>query len=449
MAADSRNKRLILLELNEVNFDIVKKYLDLYPRKFKAMEKLIAGAQIKTSSEKKYEELEPWIQWVSVHTGKSYCEHKIFRLGDIVGSNESQIFEKLEDAGIRVGCLSPMNAENRLRNPAYFIPDPWTRTATDRSWWSKTLSRAVSQAVNDNSHSRITLTSAASILAGLVRFAKFRHYKTYLGLIARSCGAPWRKALALDLLLHDWHMSLFDRTQPQFSTLFLNAGAHIQHHYFFNAEPIRLQGGMRNPSWYVPPNIDPIHEMITVYDKVVGEYLNRDDLEMILATGLSQRPYDRTKFYYRLKDHAAFLTRINIKFDKTYPRMTRDFLVEFSSEAEANTAEITLRKIRVEPEGEPIFAEIDNRGKSLFVTLTYPNEITEEMRINAGDQFLALKNHVAFVAIKNGMHQEEGFAFFTPRVASVAPSNHDHVKSVHDAIANFFGANCSPNLIGT
>ena len=119
--------KVILLELNEINFDFVEKYL-------KSGEDLPAFSNVlnkkiyKTSSENEYEHLEPWIQWVSAHTGKKFNEHKIFRLGDIVNSNELQIYEKLEQHGFSVGAISPMNTKNNLKNPAYFIPDPWTKT---------------------------------------------------------------------------------------------------------------------------------------------------------------------------------------------------------------------------------------------------------------------------------------------------------------------------------
>ena len=36
-----------------------------------------------TNSEEEYKLLEPWVQWVSVYTGKRPNDHKIFRLGDI------------------------------------------------------------------------------------------------------------------------------------------------------------------------------------------------------------------------------------------------------------------------------------------------------------------------------------------------------------------------------
>ena len=45
---------------------------------------------------------------------------------------------------------------------------------------------------------------------------------------------------------------------------------------------------------------------------------------------------------------------------------------------------------------------------------------------------------VSFVAIKNGMHQEEGFAFFTPNIANYAPPDKAHVAELGNAIKNYF-----------
>ena len=61
---------------------------------------------------------------------------------------------------------------------------------------------------------------------------------------------PWRKALFLDKLLYEVHRTLFKRKGPDFSTIFLNVGAHIQHHYFFNSS-ISEENKLINPEWYV------------------------------------------------------------------------------------------------------------------------------------------------------------------------------------------------------
>ena len=120
--------KTILLGLNELNFDYIKFYINqgLLPNFKKILE---TQPTIETVSEKDYKLLEPWVQWVTIHSGKAYNEHKVFRLGDIVNHpGGSQLFEELENDGLLVGAVSPFNADNRLRNPAFFVPDPWTKT---------------------------------------------------------------------------------------------------------------------------------------------------------------------------------------------------------------------------------------------------------------------------------------------------------------------------------
>ncbi len=432
-------KKLILLELNEINFDVVQRYLDTRTDAFPALRRLMASRRIRTTSENRYELLEPWIQWPSVHTGMSFEEHGVFRLGDMALADKPQFFEELERRGWRVGAVSPMNAANRLRESVYFIPDPWTSTPTDGSWWSRALGAAISQAVNDNAQAHIQPRSILHLLLGLTRFAQPKNYLEYFRLAIRSRGAPWRRALFLDLFLHDLHLGLFLARDANFSVLFMNAGAHIQHHYFLNAEPLREEIAARNPEWYATSDSDPVAEMLAVYDRVIADYQSLKGVEVIVATGLSQSPYDRVKYYYRLKDHSAFLGLIGVKPSVVLPRMTRDFLVKFSDVNSAVQAEQRLAAVFAGAERVRLFGEIDNRGTSLFVTLTYPDEIGPGTEFHMDGLSRKLAPHVAFVAIKNGMHQEGGFAFFSDGLARLAPEEGAHVKELHVSVMEFFG----------
>jgi len=434
----ARARKLVLIELNEVNFEVAALYVDsLGLKNFKA---LLNGPKTRTSSESAYEQLEPWIQWVSAHSGQTAAEHGVFRLGDIVGTRVPQMFEQLEEKGVSVGCVSAMNAENRLKNPAYFVPDPWTSTPTDGSFWSRALSAAVSQTVNDNAKGRISARSAAALALGLLRFARPSNYATYAKLAFRSRGAPWRKALFLDLFLHDFHWSLLKNRKPRFSTLFLNAGAHIQHHYLFNSKAA-VKAAQRNPAWYADPDADPFAEMLTVYDRLLGDYLSlQPSSDILVATGLTQQPYEKLKYYYRLTDHAAFLTHAGIVFDHVLPRMTRDFLIEFKSEADASTAQTLLASFRGASDGAPIFGDMENRGTSLFLSLVCPNEIGVDFRAEYDGGSMLLAPWVTFVAIKNGMHSPNGFAFFRGEISRHAPPDGAHVKNLHGTVMSFFGA---------
>ena len=134
--------KLLFIQLNEINFDLVDKYLSTSKESKFTNLRIIRNTyqSFDTYAEDEYKNLEPWIQWPSIYLGKDFNQHKIFRLGDIVNlTSEKQIFEIIEDRGFKVGAISPMNAENRLKNPSYFIPDPWTNTHSDNSSYSKRL----------------------------------------------------------------------------------------------------------------------------------------------------------------------------------------------------------------------------------------------------------------------------------------------------------------------
>tara|TARA_B100000768_G_scaffold155656_1_gene152839 strand:+ start:7305 stop:8621 length:1317 start_codon:yes stop_codon:yes gene_type:complete len=435
---NQKEKKLVFVELNEINFDVVKSYLKIGV-KLPAFNRIFKEGLLITKSELDYENLEPWIQWPSVHTGLNYEEHKTFRLGDFVKSNKKQFFEKVEEAGYKVGAISPMNASNNLVNPAYFIPDPWTQTQSDGSFFSNGIANAVSQAVNDNSSSKLTFSTILNLALAFIFLVHPLRLIPMIGYAINALGSPWRKALFLDKLLHEIHITLYKRKKPNFSTLFLNAGAHIQHHYYFNS-PFVESEELKNPSWYIEESKDPFLEMLKVYDSILLDLFELKNSELIIATGLSQTPYTHLKFYYRLQDHKSFLDSMEIVYKDVVPRMTRDFLVTFNSIDEAARAESKLKEIYVDNKIH-LFEEIDNRGKDLFVVLTYPHEIKEKTTINIEEKVLNLNEFTTFVAIKNGEHQEKGFAYFSGGVKKFAPTNYSHVSNIHNTVLSFFNVN--------
>ena len=73
------------------------------------------------------------------------------------------------------------------------------------------------------------------------------------------------------------------------------------------------------------------------------------------------------------------------------------------------------------------------------MTLTYPDEITDLTEYVVGDNTQRLKPLVSFVAIKNGMHQAQGFAFFTSGIQAHAPKDMAHVSNIGKCILSYFG----------
>ena len=401
--------KTILLGLNELNFDYIKFYINqgLLPN-FKKI--FNTQPPIETTSENEYKLLEPWVQWVTIHSGKSYKEHNIFRLGDIVNYPElSQIFEELEAEGLSVGAVSPFNAENRLTNPVFFIPDPWTKTKASGNWIVKALYQAVHQSVNDNAKSKLNFKSMISLGVGLLLYVPLLRWSHYLKTILKV-NKPGAKAIILDSLLADVHLTLWKKYKPDFSNLFLNSGAHIQHHYLFNSKA--YQGDIKNPEWYCQKDFDPLIQILSEYDKQIEKLLKLKNVKIIVATGLHQQPHENLTFYWRLKDHVKFADMIGIKkFTEILPRMSRDFLVKFNNEKDTVNAEKLLNSFYASNDNVKIF-EVDNRGTSLFVELVYPNDIEDNGSIYSKESNLKLekfKSYLAFVAIKNGEHNGIGY----------------------------------------
>jgi hypothetical protein len=410
---------VLLLELNEINFEHVRAYVAL--GKLPVLGRLVdTHGLTETTSEQNYEELEPWIQWVTAHTGLSLAEHGVFRLGDIVDGNLRQIWEALEEQGLKVGAISPMNAKNRCRDAAFFLPDPWTRTDVTGSAILRRLHGAVAQSVNDNAQARLTPASAVNLLTALLAYAAPANYGAYLSLMAPALRHKWLKALVLDRLLADIFVRETRRKRPDFASLFLNAGAHIQHHYMFNAEVYAGPG--TNPDWYLAKDVDPVRQVYELYDRIVGQVERAfPKARLMIATGLHQDPHSQVTYYWRLKDHAAFLRSADVPFQRVEPRMSRDFMIFCASPEEAAQAERRLESLRA-MDGTPLF-EIDNRGQDLFAMLTWSHDIGADFEYRIGNRTeRGLRDAVSFVAIKNGDHNGVGYLIDTGLASGEAPA---------------------------
>jgi hypothetical protein len=405
-AAMQKGKMLLFLELNEVNFEYLEGYI---ARGFLPNFKTFLGqyGYAETTSEKHYEQLEPWIQWVTAHTGLTLAEHGIFRLGDITGSDIEQIWEKLAARGLSVGAISPMNAKCRLDSADFFVPDPWTSTDLVADPVVKRLYGAIAQAVNDNAQSRVTSQSLLNLAVGGLLSAAPSNYGQYLQYVAKAKSHPWKRAIFLDQLLADLFVKSVRTHQTNFATLFLNAAAHIQHHYLFSSAV--YDGAMRNPDWYVDPAQDPLLDVYTAYDRILGRIRTRfPSARIMLATGLHQDPHPNVTYYWRIRDHAAFLKKIDVQYKSVEPRMSRDFLLTCETVEAAVAAEVRLNAAYAD-DGSRLF-EVDNRGNDLFVMLIYPSDINKTTCFSINDQkFMQFVDDVAFVAIKNGEHNGIGY----------------------------------------
>ena len=399
---------MILLALNELNLDYIKGYIS--EGKLTNFKRLLQNGTVNTVSEEKYELLEPWIQWATVQTGKSYNEHQILRLGDIVDKPDlKQIFEDLEDNGLSIGAISPFNADNRLKSSKFFIPDPWTQTRASGGYIINKLSNTISKLVNGNAGGKFGALNLLWLIVGGVKYIRIKRWPKFLIFFLKH-KKPGIKAAILDLILLEVFVTLQKKHKPDYSHIFFNGGARVQHHYMFNSS--RYKGVLKNPEWYCPANWDPLFMMLETYDLIIGDLLKSGE-RIIGVTGLHQVPHEEQTYYWRPLDHKMFLIEAGVKGEfSVIPRMSRDFLIFTSSINHAIEVETHLNKFSDSIRNKPVF-NVDNRGESLFVEIVYDDDIHEGMTFN-GPVSVSLNNlrsKLAFVAIKNGKHNGLGYVF--------------------------------------
>ncbi len=422
-------KKLIFIQLNEINFDELKKYSKHY--KFKFFNENFFEKLVITKSEEKYEFLEPWIQWVSIYTGLEAKDHKIFRLGEFEDKNLSQFYKLIENKGYSVGAIGPMNFNNNLKMPLYYIPDPWSRLESDNKWINILITKTIKKFVNENSSKSKSYFDYLKLFFIFLIFFRFKNLKLLIKLITKI-NNHWNKALLFEFIINNIHLKKIEKHNPDFSSIFFNSGAHIQHHYYFNS---RFYNKIKNPEWYVKKTEDPVFEMFKFYDEILLEYFSNPKYDLIIATGLRQIPYDRIKYYYRLKNHEDFLKKISVKYKKVTPKMSRDFIIDFENLDDTKNAKKIFDDLNTYND-KKIFL-VDLKQNSMFVTLIINEDITKNYPIRINDKnFIDLDKYINFIALKNGMHDQKGYFYSNFEKPSMA--NNQHIKTIFGVIDNYF-----------
>lgn len=421
---------IFFLQLNEINFDYIDRYIELgHLPNFKSL--FDTHGYVETTSETEHHLANPWIQWPTVHTGLSYDEHQIFRLGDIVKTEHPMIYEVLENNGISIGALAAFNAKNTTKNPKFFVPDPWTKTPFSGTNDLRRIYEALCQITNDYAKRKISKDSYLNLLSGGFSNMNKKYLPEYMSETLHYLrGKTWFRAIICDRLLIDTFLAQCKKHQPQFATVFLNGGAHLQHHYLFSSQA--YTGDRTNPEWHVAKDEDPLLDVLTLYDSALADLLTYaksvPGARIILATALHQNPHERETYYYRLDDHEKFLADIGITYSSTYNLMTEDFVLTFENEQLAAQAEQKIlaahtidteeifyvetadKAIRTLNKSSQIF-HTENRGKDIYIQLKPVSAlIPEKAKISCGDVVINnFGNLVTLAQVKNTHHHGVGY----------------------------------------
>ena len=384
--------RLILLELNELSPVLMEKFMAA--GKVPNFKRLHDESQVSiTEAETRAPDLEPWIQWVTVHSGVPYQEHQIHHLGDGNQLDHKSLWDLASDAGKSVWVCGSMNINYEQPINGWVLPDPWVRkTPPYPEEELGAYYRFVSANVQEHTSGKVPLSRSEQ-----VDFLKFmaRHglrpgtVASIMRQIAseRFSKTGWRRAVILDRLQLDvfrWH---YKRAQPDFATFFLNSTAHYQHLYWRNMEPEHFKV---KPE----PGEQEVYQEAILYgyqqmDKMLPKLLSLagPDTAVVLLTALSQQPsvkYEDIggKVLYRPNDFDTLLDAIDIPGGEVTPVMAEEFNIDFPSEEAAEAAEAKLEAMNVN--GEPAMRS-KREGNGIKSGCKVWRQLDDDAKLTLGD----------------------------------------------------------------
>tara|TARA_B100000965_G_scaffold406269_1_gene444302 strand:- start:2711 stop:3985 length:1275 start_codon:yes stop_codon:yes gene_type:complete len=398
------NKKLILIELNEFNKELLEKAvikLNLPNIKY-----LLSLKYTKTYSVdlEEHQGLDPWVQWVSIHTGVPLLIHKVKRLGEVPNLKNAQIWEELSEKGITSGVWGAMNAsKNDSKGCKFFLPDPWTFS---ESAFPEKLNRFLS--LPRYYAKNYIKPSIFSLVKTSLKTASVIFDKIYLISLV-----PEISYSLLSLFKHGIHnyvlFSLFDLIstrlfinfkiylRPSFSLVFLNSLAHLQHHKWdkiFINEPTKF--------------------CLLTIDKILGMIFKTitEDEALIVTNGLSQKNVQGENYcIYRQKNPSDFLLSIGISFIDIEQCMTNESHIFFKTIEEKEKATEILSNVRF---GDQCLfdVEIDKiNSLKLYYQFDYFDFIEPNSKFNIGSSEYDFYEYFTLLARRTGSHVPEGDLF--------------------------------------
>ena len=412
-------------------------------------------------------ELEPWIQWYSVHTGLAYDQHKVFHLTDGPAAGHEDIWRALGNLGISTGNFSSMNAAVTPLAGSFGLPDPW---CTSERAHPPSL-----QVFQDFIQSQVQEYTNRSRKDNVVELAKFAAFLMTSGLAPATASsiisqltnekigsgdASWKRAVYLDRLLFDVFRHYFKKQRPGFSTFFANSTAHYQHAYWRHMQPEAFlnKPDAREEELYKDAILFGYQSM----DHLLGQFFRLEEeagAMLILMTALSQQPFLKYEDiggqrFYRPHNVEQMLRDAGIDFIDVQPVMTHQFAARFATNEEATRARETLDRHKVD--AGRVFETRLEGDCSVYFGCTLREKISMDASMIAGNETLRFGD--VFYQIdgaKSGCHHPDGVLW----IKTGAHHKHADKASILDlfptlidwyggAATGYAGRSLLPDLVG-
>jgi hypothetical protein len=314
-------QKVLLLEFNEINWPVVDRLIEergagFLPNFVRLREQ---GAWAQQSAVERPPLLDPWITWVTLHTGVSPAVHGASVLEqDSETISAKRTWQYVAEAGRSVGVFGSISAYPPKPLKGFMVPGPFAPsddTFPDSLRPVQAINRRYTQAHNKTSRS-----------PGVVEGLRIGSRLLGLGLRPSTClrvaaqllrervspHMRWRRVSLQPLMNFDFFDKLYRRERPDFATWHSNHAAHYMHHYW------RAWDDSNFPSKAPPGEREKFGDAVPYGYRICDELLGRamrlidDQTVLVLASSMGQQPYvsekyDQGKIVVRIKDIGTLL----------------------------------------------------------------------------------------------------------------------------------------------
>jgi hypothetical protein len=417
-ASAGQSARLLLIELNEFNPQFLARMAEQLKLLNTAKIFSMCKAETSTADLVEHQGLDPWVQWVGVHCGKPTTEHGIRRLGATRTQTLRQIWHLLAQHGYTWGVWGAMNAP--LGNPLgckFFMPDPWS---FDEAAFPHRLDDllALPRYVATNYLEIDRKKVMAKGLRLLCFFAPPSHWPLvadFAAEMARALAATGPSVHAfstlLDYLSVLYFLRLRRKTRPDFSLIFLNHIAHLQHQFW-------VDGDEQHPEMALGLRLNDAMLGLLLAARSAGEAL-------VVMNGLKQENVaKRGSHVYRQIDPRATLKAIGIEHGRVEQCMTNDAHILFRNMRDADNAQTRLERCRLSDGHRAFFVERESPVE-VFYQLAFEHEVAGSTRLLCGDRALRFYDVFQLICERTGAHVPEGDVFYDGLAIPQQLANHE------------------------
>lgn len=310
----ARPRKVLLAEFNEITWRLVDPFCKrgVLPEFARLQREGARGAPIATEVPP---ELDPWISWTSLYTGRPQEEHNVHFLEQPPETvNGPRVWEIAADAGKTLGIFgSVMSWPPRHDVPGFWVPgtfSPDTETHPEELRPIQDLNLTYTRAhspVARKGKSKSPIARLGTLMKLGLKPSTLAEVASFLVRTRLNPDRTWEKVSLQPLINLDFFEALYRKYRPDFATFHSNHIAHYMHRHWRAMDPSPFK---------VPPPAEEVRRFgpaieygYRVGDRILKRLRNLidDDTVLILASGLGHQPYvDETfqagRTIVRLKD---------------------------------------------------------------------------------------------------------------------------------------------------